>query len=150
MKRSLLALLFLATVLQAGDTGSRAQYIGGTVPGLKNKSDIRIALLQDDLLRVTAGHESLQIAYKDVTSIEYGMRVSRRYIEAALISPVFLVAKKKAHFLTIGYIDKDGRNQAMVLRVGKDDIRPLLVSLEARTGRRVDYQDEDARKAGRG
>jgi hypothetical protein len=63
---------------------------------------------------------------------------------------VFLVAKKKSHFLTIGYIDKNGRNQAMVLEIGKDEIRPLLVSLEARTGRRIDYQDEDARKAGKG
>jgi len=26
----------------------------------------------------------------------------------------------------------------------------LLVSLEARTGRRVEYQDEEARKAGKG
>jgi hypothetical protein len=37
-----------------------------------------------------------------------------------------------------------------VLQVNKDDIRPLLVSLEARTGLRIDYQDEEARKAGRG
>ena len=38
----------------------------------------------------------------------------------------------------------------MVLQVGGDDIRPLLVSLEARTGRKVEYQDEEARKAGKG
>jgi hypothetical protein len=150
MKSSLLALLVLSTVLQAGDAGSRAQYVGGTVPGLKNKSGVRIALLQEDYLSVSASHESFQIAYKDVTNLEYGMRVSRRYVEAALISPVFLVAKKRSHFLTIGYLDKDGRNQAMVLEIGKDEIRPLLVSLEARTGRRIDYQDEDARKAGKG
>ena len=150
MKPSLLALLVLATVLQAGDTGSRAQYVGGTVPGLKSKSDIRIALTQEDFLSISAHHESLQIPYKDVTTLEYGLRMSRRYVEAALISPVFLVGKKKTHYLTIGYTDRDGRNQAMVLEVGKNDIRPLLVSLEARTGRRIDYQDEEARKAGRG
>jgi hypothetical protein len=76
--------------------------------------------------------------------------MSRRYVEAALISPVFLVAKKKTHFLTIGFKDEAGQQQVMVLEVGKDDIRPLLVSLEARTGRRIEYQDEEARKAGRG
>jgi hypothetical protein len=38
----------------------------------------------------------------------------------------------------------------MVLQVGKEEIRPLLVSLEARTGRSVEYQDEEARKAGKG
>jgi hypothetical protein len=150
MKRSLLAVLALATVLQAGDAGSRAQYVGGTVPGLKNKSSVRIALLQPDSLSIKASGETFQIPYKDVTTLEYGMRISRRYVEAALISPIFLVAKRKTHFLTIGYTDEEGRNQAMVLEVGKDDIRPLLVSLEARTGRRIDYQDEEARKAGRG
>ena len=76
--------------------------------------------------------------------------MSRRYVEAALISPIFLMGKKKTHFLTIGYTDKEGNRQAMVLQVGKEEIRPLLVSLEARTGRRVEFQDEEARKAGRG
>jgi hypothetical protein len=150
MKPSLLALLLLSTVLQAGEGGSRAQYVGGTVPGLKNKSDIRITVTQEDCFTINAHHESVAIPYKDVTNLEYGMRVNRRYLEAVLISPIFLAAKKKAHFLTIGYTDKDGKNQAMVLEVSKDDIRPLLVSLEARTGRRIDYQDEEARKAGRG
>ena len=82
--------------------------------------------------------------------VEYGMRVNRRYMEAVLISPIFLVAKQRTHFLTIGYADANGRQQAMVLQVGKEEIRPLLVSLEARTGRRIEYQDEEARKAGKG
>jgi hypothetical protein len=38
----------------------------------------------------------------------------------------------------------------MVFKVGKDDIRTVLVSLEARTGRRVEFQDDDARKGGKG
>jgi hypothetical protein len=38
----------------------------------------------------------------------------------------------------------------MIFRVSKNDIRALLVSLEARTGRKVTFQDEEARKAGKG
>jgi hypothetical protein len=38
----------------------------------------------------------------------------------------------------------------VVLEVGKGDVRQLLVSLEAKTGRRVEYQDDEARKAGKG
>jgi hypothetical protein len=34
--------------------------------------------------------------------------------------------------------------------VDKGDIRSVLVSLEARTGRKVQYQDDEARKAGKG
>jgi hypothetical protein len=78
------------------------------------------------------------------------MHVSRRYMEAVLISPVFLAAKRRSHFLTIGYADLNGKQQAIVLEVGKSEIRPLLVSLEARTGRSIEYQDEDARRAGKG
>ena len=145
-----MVLLALSPLLEAGDIGSRVQYVGGTVPGMRNKTTARIDLLQDDALTLKAGGNSFVIPYSDVNTLEYGLRVSRRYVEAVLISPLFLAAKKRTHFLTIGYTDKDGRQQAMVLQVGGDEIRPLLVSLEARTGRRVEYQDDEARKAGRG
>ncbi|HEX4135045.1 MAG TPA: hypothetical protein VHY84_10585 [Bryobacteraceae bacterium] len=150
MKRYLLVLLALSPLLQAGDTGTRVLYVGGTVPGVHNKSGVRIDLQQDDAIRLSTGSNSFQVPYKDVNTLEYGLRVSRRYVEAVLISPLFLVAKKKTHFLTIGYTDPEGNQQAIVLQVGKDEIRPLLVSLEARTGRRIEYQDEEARKAGKG
>lgn len=150
VKPCLLVLLVLTPLLEAGDVGSRALYVGGTVPGVRNKSDVHIDLIEEDALKVTTGKTSFLIPYKDVNTLEYGMRVSRRYVEALLISPLFLVAKKRTHFLTIGYTDHEGRQQAMVLEVGKEEIRPLLVSLEARTGRRIEYQDEEARKAGKG
>jgi hypothetical protein len=150
VKLYLLVVLVLSPLLKAGDIGSRVLYVGGTVPGVRSKSDLRIDLLQDDALKVSAKGSSFLVPYKDVNTLEYGMRVSRRYVEAVLISPLFLVAKKKTHFLTIGYMDQEGRQQAMILQVGKEEIRPLLVSLEARTGRRVEYQDEEARKAGKG
>jgi hypothetical protein len=38
----------------------------------------------------------------------------------------------------------------MVFRVDKNDIRLTLVALEARTGQQVQYQDEEARIAGKG
>jgi hypothetical protein len=38
----------------------------------------------------------------------------------------------------------------LVIRVEKGDIRSVLTGLEARTGRRVEYQDGEARKAGKG
>jgi hypothetical protein len=150
VKPYLLVLLALSPLLQAGDIGSRVLYVGGTVPGVRNKSGASIDILQGDALKLIADGNSFLVPYKDVNTLEYGLRVSRRYVEAVLISPLFLVAKKKTHFLTIGYTDQDGRQQAMVLQEGKEEIRPLLVSLEARTGRRVEYQDEEARKAGKG
>ena len=152
MKRSLTALLLLvlSSLLQAKDAGNRVIFVGGTVSGVPAKSDVRIELLGDDGVGFTSRAGSMQIPYKDINTLEYGLRVSRRYVEAALISPVFLFSRKKTHYLTIGFVDAQGKQQAMVLQVSKDDIRPLLVSLEAKTGLTIEYQDEEARKAGRG
>lgn len=88
--------------------------------------------------------------YDKINLVEYGEKVDRRYIAAVLISPLFLLAKKRQHFLTVGYTDEDEHQQAMIFKVNKDDIRAMLVSLEARTGRKVEYQDEEARKSGKG
>ena len=151
MKLSLLAVLALSPLLQAGDTGSRVLYVGGTVPGVQNKSQGRIDVgSQDDALSLTIRTNSFFVPYKDVNTLEYGLHVSRRYVEAIFISPMFLLAKKRAHFLTIGYTDSAGQQQAIVLQVGSGEIRSLLVSLEAKTGRKVEFQDEDARRAGKG
>jgi hypothetical protein len=150
VKQCLVVLLALSSLLQAGETGNRVVFVGGTVSGIQARSSARVELLGGDVLEFNARGASLRIPYKDINTLEYGLRVNRRYVEAALISPVFLFSKKKSHFLTIGFVDRDGKQQAMVLQVNKDDIRPLLVSLEARTGLRIEYQDEEARKAGRG
>ena len=150
MRYSLAIFFALASLLQAGEGGSRVRYAGGTVSGIPNKAEVRIDTIQEDTLTLTSGSRAISIPYDSVNTLEYGMRVNRRYIEAALISPVFLIGKRKTHYLTIGYSDAEGKQQAMVLEVGKSDIRPLLVSLEARTGRKVEYQDEEARKAGKG
>ncbi len=150
MKLSLLALLALTPLLQAGDAGSRVLYVGGTVAGVQNNSQGHIEVSQNDALTLTVRDSSVQVPYQDVNTLEYGLHVSRRYLEAILISPMFLLAKKRTHFLTIGYTDRGGQPQAMVLQVGSKDIRALLVSLEAKTGRKVEFQDEDARRAGKG
>jgi len=150
VKQCLVVLLALSSLLQARETGNRVVFVGGTVSGVNARSTARIEVESADALQFDSRGSSIRIPYKDINTLEYGLTVNRRYIEAALISPVFLFSKKKSHFLTIGFVDKDGKQQAMVLQVGKDDIRPLLVSLEARTGLRIEYQDEEARKAGRG
>jgi hypothetical protein len=69
---------------------------------------------------------------------------------AAVISPLFLLSKKRQHFLTVGFSDAQGKQQALVFKVDKKKIRSVLVALEARTGLKVQFQDQEARKAGKG
>jgi 6-phosphogluconolactonase (cycloisomerase 2 family) len=140
----------IGSLLLAREIGSRAEYIGGTRPDIpaNNSGDIRVT---DQVYFVfVSKHTQIKVPYERINLLEYGQKVDRRYIAAVVISPLFLLAKKRQHFLTLGFQDDDGRQQAMVFRVDKNDIRLTLVALEARTGQQVQYQDEEARIAGKG
>jgi hypothetical protein len=132
----------------AGEPGFHAQFIGGTLAGIRPKSNARLDLSGADALVLRDAKKELRVPYGRVNSLEYGQSVSRRYAAAVLISPVLLLSKSRKHFVTVGYADEAGAQQALVFRVDKGDIRSVLASLEARTGRRVEYQDNEARKAG--
>jgi len=124
------------------------QVAGGTIVEVPAKTRGRLDLTGGDalFLRCDKLEIELRIDYRKVSTLEYGQNVSRRYAAAIIISPVLLLSKSRRHFVTLGYLDADGRQQALVFRVEKGDIRAVLASLEARTGKRVEYQDNDARK----
>ena len=134
----------------AAEPGVRAQFVGGTVAGTFSRCGSRLDLTGADTLRFHCGREAMEVPYHRVNTLEYGQNVSRRYAAAILISPMFLLSKSRKHFVTLGYVDEDGRQQVLVLRIDKGDIRSVLTGLEAKTGRRVEYQDGEARKAGKG
>ena len=136
--------------LLAGDPGGRAQYVGGTVAGLPSKSEGKLNTTDEEVLLFHTKQASVRIPYKKINTIEYGQRVNRRVVEAVLISPLLLLAKRRKHFLTVGYADEQGRQQALVFQVDKGAVRSILVSLEAKTGHTIEFQDEEARKAGKG
>ncbi len=150
MKRIVIGLLLLLPLLQAREPGGRAQYVGGTNGDLRVKAEGLLQTTDAAEMLFAAKQFSVHVPYENITNIEYGQKVSRRYLEALLISPMLLLAKKRAHFLTVGYTDTAGKQQAMVFQLNHGDMRVVLVGLEARTGRKVEYQDEEARKAGKG
>ncbi len=140
----------LSSLLQASASGARVHYVGGTGAALIEKSELRMEIAGEDDLVLECRGASLRVPYGNINTLEYGQKVERRVAEAILISPIMLLAKKRTHFLTIGYTDAQGHQQAMVFQVESGDVRGLLVGLEARTGRKVEYQDDNARKAGKG
>jgi hypothetical protein len=144
-----LAVLFPWNPVSAND-GMHAEYIGGTAAALHDKTDGNLLISNDRQLEFRAHTTSVRLDYSKINLLEYGQKVDRRYAMALLVSPMFLLTKSRQHFLTIGYTDEEDRQQAMVFRVGKGEIRTVLASLEARTGLKIQYQDTEARKAGRG
>jgi hypothetical protein len=137
-------------VLQGHGLGGRAEYVGGTITQIPAGCQGTLQAIDEKFFVFYSGKATWRVPYERINLVEYGEKVDRRYIVAVLISPLFLLAKKRQHFLTVGYSDDDNRQQAMIFKIGKDDIRATLVVLEARTGRKVEYQDDDARKSGKG
>jgi hypothetical protein len=146
----MLGSLILALPMAAAEPGFKVQFVGGTISGIAAKTNSRLELTGSETLLFRSGKTELGISYRKINTVEYGQSVSRRYAEAVLISPLLLLSKSRKHFVTIGYVDQDGKQQALVLRVEKSDIRSVLAGLEARTGRRIEYTDSEARKALKG
>ena len=134
----------------AGHAGSHAEYIGGTRPDIPERNDGAIQVTDRTFFVFNSKKTKVRIPYERINLLEYGQKVDRRYLAAAVLSPMLMFMKKREHFLTLGFQDDDGQQQAMVFRVDKNDIRLTLVALEARTGQQVRYQDEEARIAGKG
>ena len=135
----------------ATDRGGRVKYIGGTVGQLAECPKGRIYAANDNYLVF----ECRKLIYYTVqwdriNLLEYGQKVGRRYLLAVIVSPLLLLSKARKHYLTVGFADENGHQQVTVFRVDKNDIRSLLASLEARTNLNVEYQDDEARQAGKG
>ncbi len=152
LKRPALALLLLAICLPsfAGIPSRKAVYIGGTVKSLKENTEGEMSTKDEKLLVFQFKKEQFSIPYDKIDTLEYGQKAGRRLGLAIVVTPVALLSKKRRHFLTIDYTDADDKQQAAVFELGKDIVRVTLSSLEARTGRKIEYQDEEARESSKG
>ncbi len=158
-------LLLCQTLAFAGIGSKEAAYVGGTVPGFTGEKDPVVGELDtsnNDQIRFVpkdSKHKSqaFSIAYDKFIDIEYGQKAGRRvgaatagYVLLGPIGLISLLSKKRKHFVTIGYKDAEGKDQVAVIEVGKDIIRTTLSIIETRSGKKIEYQDKEAEKAGRG
>ncbi|MBN8731666.1 MAG: hypothetical protein J0L64_14075 [Acidobacteria bacterium] len=118
----------------ARDRGGRAQFIGGTVEDLPVGVNGALFTTHRLMFHFATKKTTLAVPYERINLLEYGQKVDRRYVAAVLLSPLFLLSKSRRHFLTLGYVDERGDQQALVFQVEKGDVRVVLSSLEARTG----------------
>jgi hypothetical protein len=144
---ALLAGAVFLSSLNAADAGGRAEYVGGTLGQLRSKTAGRIITIDPLDFLFEAKGARVEVPYERINLLEYGQQVSRRYALAVIVSPILLLSKSRKHFLTVSYVDEEGRQQAMVFQVHKSDVRAVLASLEAKTGIKVEYQDNEARRA---
>jgi hypothetical protein len=138
-----------------------AKYIGGTaaIPqnavGTLRTSDQKTLSFDWGKSRKSDA-EGWHVAYGQVTGLSYGQHAGRRvgaaiasagtFIGAPAALPLLLV-KKRRHYLTIEFLDDKGKKQGAIFLVGKNAIGPLLDDLETKTGKKVQYEDAEARQA---
>ncbi len=89
----------------------------------------------------------LEIPYASIAELEYGQKAGRRVGVAIMVSPIALFSKKRKHYLTVSYKDSASKDQAAVFELGKDIVRTTLKIVETRSGKDIQFQDEDARKS---
>jgi hypothetical protein len=140
-----IAVLLLQAIAWAGLGSDKAMYVGGTV-GVKEHAEGTTSTADSGFVFTYKGG-ALTIPYDQVNSLEYGQKAGRRLGLAIAISPLFLLSKKRRHFLTIGFLDENKKQQAAVFELGKGRIRDMLTVLETKTGKKVDYEDDEARKS---
>lgn len=154
MKRSIALLLVCIFTLDfvafAGLGSDKTAYIGGTENQIKEGTEGQSSAKDERNFVFEYKGGTLAIPYSQVNDLEYGQKAGRRIGLAITVSPWLLFSKKRKHFLTVGWKDEQDKQHAAVLELGKSIIRTTLATLEARTGKKVDYQDDEARKSGLG
>ena len=157
-------LTFIFNTFAFASVGStKAAYVGGSTKekdfsGVKKEVEGSLDTTNETELKFnfTSSNQAktYAIPYDKVIDMEYGQKAGRRVGAAVattiLLGPVgllFLLSKKRKHYVTIGYKDESDKEQVAVFELGKDIVRTTLPILEARTGKKIEYQDESARKA---
>jgi hypothetical protein len=146
-----LSALMAASVAQAGVPGDKAMYRGGSV-SVKQGTEAKLDMA-GSALRFLDKKTPFEIPYERVQTIEYGQKAGRRIgaavATAVLVSPLglfMLMSKKRNHMVSVTWLNAEGKTEAVVLECGKDIIRPVIKTLEARSGKVVEFETEDAKK----
>jgi hypothetical protein len=137
-----LCILFPATVF-AGDDGYKINYDGGSIPGVKPGTEMKLYLDADKIRIVKDKTEIAVIPVSAVTEISYGQDVHRRVGAAVGVGVVTLgvgallaLSKSKKHFIGLTW-DDGGKKGGFALQADKNDYRGLLAGLEGITGKKA-------------
>ncbi|HWR51684.1 MAG TPA: hypothetical protein VN428_11290 [Bryobacteraceae bacterium] len=135
-----------AVVAVAAVRGDGAMYVGGTLKNIPEKTEGELDASDEAAAKFTSKKGDVAIEYAKIETIEYGQKAGRRVGVALVISPVALFSKKRKHYVTIGFVDADGKKQGAVFEVAKGRVRALLNTLETRSGKKIEYESDDAKK----
>jgi hypothetical protein len=146
----MLCLLAIEPLAFAGIGSDVTMYVGGTENQVKDGTEGKSSEKDEKSFVFTYKNGTLSIPYDQVNDLEYGQKAGRRLGLAIAVTPLALLSKKRKHYLTLGWKDNQDKQHAAVFQLGKGVVRTTIVTLEARTGRKLEYEDDEARKSGMG
>ncbi len=134
----------------AGLGSDKTAYIGGTENQIKDGTEGESSAKDDKVFLFMYKGGKIEIRYEQVNDLEYGQKGRAQTWPCSDGKSVALLSHKRKHFLTIGWKDAQDKQHAVVLELGKSIVRTTIVTIEARTGKKVEYEDDEARKSGMG
>ena len=159
---ALVLAVMVAEHLVSAIGSKNASYFGGTITVFgtpKEPVEGRLDTSNPDALIFTPINKEFagkmfSVPYAKIIDLEYGQKAGRRVGAAAvttvLLGPIGLLtlfSKKRKHYLTVGFKDELEKDQVAVIELGKDIIRTTLAIVQTRSGKQIEYQDEEARKS---
>ena len=144
--RILASAVLSVSALKAAVRGDEVMYVGGTFTDIPDRTEGHLELNSAKEATFSSKRGGFKFAYANITSLEYGQKAGRRLGMALVVSPLFLFSKKRKHFLTVGFTAAAGQAQGVVLEVGKKQIREVIGTLESRSGKKVEYESEEAKE----
>jgi len=142
----LVGLMAVPTPLAAAVRGKEVMYVGGTIKTVPEATEGTLDTDNPKTLIFNSPKGTFVIPYDRISSLEYGQKAGRRLGVALVITVWALFSKKRRHFVTIGFTDENNAPQGVVLEIPKGYTKTTLTILEVRSGRKVDYESEEARK----
>lgn len=140
-----LILLCVCTASFAFAGTDQTTYVGGTEKiDEGSEGSASIGNEKEFVFEYNSGQ--LVIPYDQVNDLEYGQQVGHR-VGMSIAMPLALLSKKRRHFLTIGWKDEHAQQHAAVFELGKSVVKNTIETLQTKTGKKVDFQDDDARKS---
>lgn len=140
--------LVVPAVMFAADSGYGVMYDGGSLPGVKTGSKVKMFIETGQVRFVQDGKDVIVLPAASVTEISYGQDVHRRVgaaIGVAVVSfgigALLALSKSKKHFVGITWANGDQKG-GFAMQCDKNDYRGILAGLEGVTGKKA--VDSDA------
>jgi len=121
-------------------------YVGGTYSEIPDKTKGKLDLSDPQVAVFESKKGRFEVPYAGIGSLEYGQKAGRRVGVALAVSPLALFSKKRKHYLSISFVDQQGNKHGVVLEIGKRKVHGVVAVLEQRSGKRMEFESEEARK----